>query len=237
MARIRTIKPEFFTSESVCALTPLARLFFISLWCEADREGRLSWKPKTLKIRYLPLDKVDIAKLGDELINGGMIEIYQVDGEDYCWIPGFTHHQVINNRESQSVLPAPEGARRFDASPRVTGEGRKEGKEGKGKEGATTPPPAKLDYSSWPEMPSEQVMKDWQELRKQQKAKISQTVISRFGKQLTIALQAGYTVDDCLGKCIEKGWRGFEASWMSGTPASQVVQQSAPRSKEFKRGW
>ncbi len=31
MARIRTIKPEFFTSEDVVALSPLARLLFISV--------------------------------------------------------------------------------------------------------------------------------------------------------------------------------------------------------------
>lgn len=44
MARIRTIKPEFFTSEDIVSLSPLARLFYVSLWCEADREGRLDWR-------------------------------------------------------------------------------------------------------------------------------------------------------------------------------------------------
>ena len=41
MARIRTIKPEFFTSDDICALSPRARLLYVGLWCEADREGRL----------------------------------------------------------------------------------------------------------------------------------------------------------------------------------------------------
>ena len=45
MSRIRSIKPEFFTSEDIVSMTPLARLFYVSLWCEADREGRLDWKP------------------------------------------------------------------------------------------------------------------------------------------------------------------------------------------------
>ena len=45
MARIRTIKPEFFTSDDICALSPLARLLYVGLWCEADREGRLVWTP------------------------------------------------------------------------------------------------------------------------------------------------------------------------------------------------
>jgi len=132
MARIRTVKPEFFTSESVISVSPLARLLFIGLWCEADREGLLKWKPKTLKIRYLPTDKVDIKKLCSELEEEEMILTYTVDGVDYCEIPGFKSHQVINNRETASTLPP----RDFDASTtRESGrkEG-KEGKEGKGKE-------------------------------------------------------------------------------------------------------
>lgn len=106
MARIRTIKPEFFTSEDIAFLTPLARLFFIGLWCEADREGRLSWKPKTLKFRYLPADNIDIDLIGQELIDQRLIETYEVDGRNYAQITSFSKHQVINNRESKSSIPA-----------------------------------------------------------------------------------------------------------------------------------
>ena len=105
MARIRTVKPEFFTSESVLSVSPLARLFFIGLWCEADREGRLKWKPKTLKFRYLPGDSVNIEKLCQELEKSEMIITYTVNGSDYCEIPSFKSHQVINNREKESELP------------------------------------------------------------------------------------------------------------------------------------
>ena len=137
MARIRTVKPEFFTSESVLSVTPLARLFFIGLWCEADRDGRLKWKPKTLKFRYLPADSVNIEKLCAELEDNGMINTYTVDNIDYCEIPSFKSHQVINNRERESELPS----RDSDAS--TTREsGRKEGREGKERKGTArfTPP-------------------------------------------------------------------------------------------------
>ena len=128
MARIRTIKPEFFTSEDIVSLTPLARLFYVSLWCEADREGRFEWKPKTLKMRYLPADDCDVAALCDELVTAGMVELYDHDGRTYAVIPGFTRHQVINNREQPSDIPEP--PKKTDAC--VTREsGRKEGKEGK----------------------------------------------------------------------------------------------------------
>ena len=51
MARIRTIKPEFFTDEDLGELSPAVRLLFIGMWTEADKAGRLKDKPKTLKAR------------------------------------------------------------------------------------------------------------------------------------------------------------------------------------------
>src|SRR5471032_626819 len=71
MARIRTIKPEFFTSDDICALSPLARLLYVGLWCEADRAGRLVWMPRAFKRRYLPDDACDIDRLADELLKRG----------------------------------------------------------------------------------------------------------------------------------------------------------------------
>lgn len=127
MARIRTIKPEFFTSNDIVSLTPLSRLFYISLWCESDREGRLNWNTKTFKMRYLPADNCNIDDLANELIEAGLIVVYEIDDKKYAEIPSFKNHQVINNRESESVLPS----RVKVACKRVSAEGRKEGKERK----------------------------------------------------------------------------------------------------------
>jgi hypothetical protein len=127
MARIRTIKPEFFTSEDIVSCSPLARILYIGLWCEADREGRMAWKPRTLKMRYLPGDSCDLDALSKELIDAEMIAIYEVDGVVYAEIPTFSKHQVINNRESASAIPA-----RVRHASMTRESGRKEGKEGKG---------------------------------------------------------------------------------------------------------
>lgn len=144
MARIRTIKPDFFTSSDIVSLSPLARLFFIALWCEADRCGRLIWNEKTLKLRYLPGDDCDVSKLAQELIDADLILVYEVERKKYAEIPTFVHHQVINNRESESVLPPP-----CDASgtrqARVKAEGK--GKEGKGKEYASRKTRIPADFS------------------------------------------------------------------------------------------
>ena len=74
----------------------------------------------------------------------------------------------------------------------------------------------KLDFSSWPSMPSEQLMGEWKQLRKRLKAGVTQTVINRTGKELHIAVKAGFTVDQCFEQWVYKGWRGFEADWMLG---------------------
>lgn len=141
MARIRTIKPEFFTSEDIVSLSPMARLVYIALWCEADKEGRLAWKPKTFKLRYFPGDSVDIFLLCKELTDSGLVVLY---GEGLAFIPTFSKHQHLNPRESSSVLPNP-GAfpDEFDASARVTDASARVkskndaqgGREGKGREG------------------------------------------------------------------------------------------------------
>lgn len=105
MARIRTIKPDFFTSEDVVTLSPLARLLYIATWLEADREGRFVWRPKTLKLRYLPGDQCDIDELAGELVRFGLVVPYVIDGQTFAEIPTFAKHQVINNRESASTIP------------------------------------------------------------------------------------------------------------------------------------
>ena len=158
MARIRTIKPEFFTSEDIVSMSPLARLFYIALWCEADREGRLEWKPRTLKLRYLPGDDCDISELADELIGSGLIELYEVDGKVYAEIPSFKKHQIINNRESESQIPSRVEHASGTRQARVKAEG-KEGREGKGREYSaeqqadSTPPVIKIPLNDGSEHP------------------------------------------------------------------------------------
>lgn len=104
MARIRTIKPEFFTSDDIVALSLAARLLYIGLWCEADREGRFEWKPKAFKRRYLPDDDCDIEGVCSELLAKGLVALY---GENLAYIPTFSKHQHVNGKETPSRLPSP----------------------------------------------------------------------------------------------------------------------------------
>lgn len=142
MARIRTIKPEFFTSEDIVGLSPMARLLYIAVWCEADKEGRLVWKPVTFKLRYFPGDNCDIQSMCQELVDAGLVVLY---GAGYAHIPTFAAHQHINPRESASQLPVPDekptrqprvGTRRARVSTGANPDVHAQvGREGKGKEG------------------------------------------------------------------------------------------------------
>lgn len=141
MARIRTIKPEFFRHEELYeaekeSKLPL-RVAFAGLWTVADREGRFKWKPKQMKFDVLPWDDVDFNDVLDVLCSYGFIQKYTVDENDYGFIPSFADHQVINNKESKSKLPPPPKIdlgkdASFTRANASQGEGK--GKEGKGKE-------------------------------------------------------------------------------------------------------
>ena len=45
MARIRTIKPQFFLNEQLAMLGFADRLLFIGLWTQADKAGLAIWHP------------------------------------------------------------------------------------------------------------------------------------------------------------------------------------------------
>jgi hypothetical protein len=105
MARIRTIKPQFFTSEDVTALEPLARLLFVGLFTECDRDGRVEDRPRTLKMRLLPEDDCDVDALLWCLVDGGLIRRYEAGGVNVIQVSGFQRHQKPHPKEPASTLP------------------------------------------------------------------------------------------------------------------------------------
>lgn len=103
--RIRYLKPGFFTNEALAELRPEARLLYAGLWLLADREGRLEDRPKRIKAEIFPYDSYDVEKLLSSLASNGFLVRYQVDGQNYIWLPSFKKHQRINPRELPSALP------------------------------------------------------------------------------------------------------------------------------------
>lgn len=118
MARVRYLKPGFFTNDRVGALSPLARLLWQGMWCQADREGRLKDRPSRLKVEVLPYDDVDVDGLLGELARAGFVLRYEVDGERYIALPSFTEHQSPHVKEPVSAIPAPDKHRASTGSRR-----------------------------------------------------------------------------------------------------------------------
>ncbi|WP_244096389.1 hypothetical protein [Burkholderia dolosa] len=132
MARIRTIKPDFWTDEKIVELSFEARLFFIGSWNFADDNGNLQRSAKKLKMQIFPADSIDCEPIIQSLIAHGMLIEYEVNGEKYLHIKGFRKHQVVN-RPSKTGLPMPDsGSTPTPLSESSLTEGK--GRERKGKE-------------------------------------------------------------------------------------------------------
>ena len=106
MARIRTVKPEYWTDEKVVECSIPARLLFIGLFNFANDLGCLERSPKRIKMQIFPADSIDCEPLIRELITHGLLIEYSVSGSDYLCIKGFSKHQKIN-RPSATKIPSP----------------------------------------------------------------------------------------------------------------------------------
>lgn len=233
MPRIRTVKPEvvkhetLFDAEQDTGL-PI-RFAWVMLPCLCDREGRFKWKPRRMKPDLLPYDEgTDVSPVLDAFLARGLVVKYRVRGEWYGWIPTFTKHQVINNRESSSELPTPsdadeviyEGNHELDVcatrSARVNDaqgtpgkgkgrEGNKEGKEGGEK--------SEIDFSCLP-IQDRSLVDDYVSHRKKHKLQVTQNVINRLAKQLHLCADDGIDPDDALGELLDAGWRTLKVDWV-----------------------
>lgn len=143
MARIRTIKPEFFKCYKLYAAEketglPL-RIAYAGLWTACDKEGRFKWLPEELKLDCLPYDEVDFSRVLDALLTREYIVKYASENNFFGYIPSWKEHQVVNNRESESKLPKPSESNMLTREARVPDatqiclsgkEGERKGKEG-----------------------------------------------------------------------------------------------------------
>lgn len=163
MARIRSLKPEFWTDGNIVRLSFAARLFYQGCWNFAlcDR-GHLPDDPMELKLRILPADEVDPVELVEELLTlGRLVRESTPDGRRFLRIVKLPDHNKADPRwsprcpycaatatppetqrgsqklpETPVSFPEPQGD-----SPELSGDSPQEGKgrEGKGREGKNTP--------------------------------------------------------------------------------------------------
>lgn len=104
MARIRTIKPEFFRHEILQDLEianpgMYPMMVFEALWGHCDSKGRFEWKPRMLKLDILPFLPFDMSVTLEILETSGMLHKYEVEGKQYGIIHSFEKHQRLSGKE------------------------------------------------------------------------------------------------------------------------------------------
>jgi len=73
------------------------------------------------------------------------------------------------------------------------------------------------------------IAKDWQAMRKQKKAAVTQTAIDGIRSE---AKKAGISLNDALALCCQRGWTGFKAEWV-GEARAGMSHKDAERKKFF----
>ncbi len=109
MARIRTIKPEAFQSESLAAVSVEAERTFYGLTTQVDDRSRIIHKPVQINATlwaYRPAHTPDdLARELEQLTGEGLVCVYVgCDGREYLHLPTWDEHQRID-RPSRSRLP------------------------------------------------------------------------------------------------------------------------------------
>jgi hypothetical protein len=225
MARIRTVKPELFKHEELFELEKSSklpiRISFIGLFTCCDREGRFKWRPRSLKLDVIPYDECDFSRVLDALMTRGFVVKYEVNGDEFGYIPSFNKHQVINNRESESELPNPATGLVLDASSTresredhaPSGEGKGKERKGKEKEGKEIAQAPKFDFakSLFELGVEEKNALAWIQVRKSSKAPNTEIVLQALIRE---AGKAGLSVNDAVRISAERSWRGFNADWV-----------------------
>lgn len=111
VGRIRTIKPEFFTSPSTAKASHTARLFYIALWCWADDYGRGETNLTMLAGFAFPEDdqitRKEVPSLCKEVADAFDVEFYTVRDRFYYAIPAWDDHQRTQ-RKAASRHPGPD---------------------------------------------------------------------------------------------------------------------------------
>ncbi len=151
MARIRTIKPDFWTDGNMVKLSPFARLLYIGMWnftlCD---HGHVADDAMKLKLQILPMDNVDIDELLAEVMEQGrVVRVSDGDGRTYLLVRRFEDHQKIDPRwktrcpacAQQDSLAPIETPVSF-TEPQRDSPQLPLGRDGMGRDGKNTRPPA-----------------------------------------------------------------------------------------------
>lgn len=137
MARIRTIKPEFWVDDVMVELPYETRLLFIGLWNFVDDEGYIEDKPRRIKMMIFPADDALIEDSLSALCDSGRLHAFDSDQGPLLQVANWARHQKINRptpTRFTGITPK-NGRDSVSTHAPLTDRSRGKGKEGKGREG------------------------------------------------------------------------------------------------------
>lgn len=114
LARIRSLKPDFFRDEKLQDLevaqpTLKPMLVFEGLWTQSDKNGNFPWNPRVLHLDILPFIEFDLSASLLLLGEASLLSPYDgSDGKKYGHIHNFSKHQRISGKEAQEPAKFPE---------------------------------------------------------------------------------------------------------------------------------
>jgi hypothetical protein len=119
MARIRSIKPEFFTSLTIADLPLSARLTFIGLWTYVDDNGVGPADARLIRAAVWPLEETpDILQRTREdlqrLQEAGLVTLYEASGRPLVAVNGWEEHQKVSHPRKPRFLTPDELPQRRD---------------------------------------------------------------------------------------------------------------------------
>lgn len=232
--RIRSIKPEFWESESLGRVSREARLLFIGLFSCCDDHGRARASSRLLASRLYPYDDDALKKLPawiEELEKEHCIRLYKVNGESYLDIPKWLNHQKIDKPSASKLPPfdnSREDSRGFEKN--SLGTGNREKEQGKEQEAPKSP----WDVGFGVELPNSfqtesclQAVKLWLQYKSERKEGYKKTgltaSLTKWSNEFTAA-----EFPSCVENSIASGWKGiFRKSNNQPSLPMQVAPKTA----------
>lgn len=109
MARKRSLSPDFFKNEELASIDPLGRILFQGLWCLADRNGNLEYRPMRIKGEILPYESSteQVTAWLEQLASKLLISFYEVSGKKYINVTSFLKRQSPHPDE-KALYPVPQ---------------------------------------------------------------------------------------------------------------------------------
>lgn len=216
MARIRTIKPEFWQDEDLAETSEPTRLLAIGLLNCSDDEGYFNANYKLLEASIFPLTdpSMSVHECLKQLCEIGYVKLYKCSKgrKTYGQVVNFMKHQKVN-RPTPSKIRADVNFTEPSLSPHEPLTGGKERKgTGKGKEQGKDKDTAFNFKKSFLNLGvQEEILNDWLLVRKKKKSSNTQTAFNSLMKEIE---KSNLSTNEAIRISAENSWAGFKNEWV-----------------------